>query len=221
MFALVVCGSTGGWYWPLMAAMVILASGCPRDDEPDDELVIPQRPAELGWRCGDKKCDRARGEDCTVCEADCGRCNGCQEMAGHGCPDARCEACVCKRRPACCQPGKKWNKKCVAVCKDQCGGCGRKPGLEHISTVTKCKDCDGCRIRLKAGCAGCKCEDCVCELLPACCGKKGRWGKACVEACQQRCRGCGIRHSGDEGPPLWVEDGVKPDGKGCRCHMDP
>lgn len=201
---------------PLILTGLLVLGGCERNER-REESPRSSGPEELGWKCGDGRCDRKRGEDCTICEEDCGRCNGCQEMAGPGCPDARCEACVCQKRPACCRPGGRWGKKCVLVCKEQCGGCARKPGLEHISTVTRCKDCDGCKIRRSGGCEGCKCEACVCERLPACCGEKGRWGSECVAACKEKCRGCGVRHSGDEGP-RWISGGGKPDGVGCRCH---
>ena len=195
---------------------LIFLGGC-NEDGNSEELMEVRGPDELGWKCGDKKCDLARGEDCTICEQDCGRCNGCQEMSNEGCPDARCETCVCKKRPACCKRGHRWDNKCVAVCKEQCGGCGRKPGIEHLSTVTVCKNCDGCRVRKSGGCAGCKCEPCVCKKLPSCCGKNGRWGKKCVAACREQCRGCGIKHAGDAKDHRSLGSGMTGD-RGCRCH---
>lgn len=183
---------------------------------PLPESVLSADPRKFGAHCGDKKCDPAVGEDCSICEYDCGLCDGCQVMLGGNCADARCEACVCKKHPDCCGQDGKWGKKCVETCKQQCGGCGRRPGIENISTVTVCKDCDGCRVRTAGGCAGCKCEACVCKMLPSCCGVNGRWGEECVAACKA-CRGCGIHHSGDMVTD-WNPGDRKRDEVGCLCH---
>ena len=75
-------------------------------------------------RCGNGSCEPGRGEDCVVCPRDCHICDGCQTKLGPGCLGCKCESCVCKLRPRCCKAGSAWDKQCVTLCRQKCGGCG-------------------------------------------------------------------------------------------------
>ena len=179
-----------------------------------------QQTSLVGATCGDGKCETGRKEDCAGCPEDCGRCTGCQTTMAPACFGCKCERCVCAKLPSCCGAQGRWEKQCVAACKEQCGGCGagthqvpaqqpRTPAPDTSAHWTcgdgKCevdqgedcglcqKDCglcDGCQIRFVAGCQQCGCQQCVCAKIPSCCSKKGRWDQKCVAACKDLCGGC-------------------------------
>jgi len=77
------------------------------------------------------------------------------------------------------------NKKCETSRGEDCGSCS-----------VDCGKCDGCQVKVGSGCAGCKCEVCVCKALPFCCGTTGKWGSACVTQCKTKCGGCGVTDGG-------------------------
>ena len=189
------------------------------------------------WRCGDGKCVQSSGEDCTVCPGDCGLCDGCQVKVGTGCPNCKCEKCVCAKLPSCCGKKGSWGAKCVKACKEQCGGCGtlkqrasassavfggkagNRPVPQNLSAKCgnkrcelaqgedceacpqDCSRCNGCLPKLGPGCRDCKCATCVCKKLPSCCKANGRWSIRCVEACREKCGGCGVTAAGLAPPP--------------------
>ncbi len=71
--------------------------------------------------CGDGFCEAEQGESCANCPMDCGTCtNGCKEGPFPGCGGCKCESCVCKQDPFCCEV--QWDSICVELCYD-CGGC--------------------------------------------------------------------------------------------------
>jgi len=57
-----------------------------------------------------------------------------------------------------------------------------------------CGKCTGCQISSSAGCPGCACTSCVCQLDPACCTQQ--WDKYCVQTCKSQCGGCPASDSG-------------------------
>ena len=50
---------------------------------------------------------------------------------------------------------------------------------------------------LLAGCNGCSCEDCVCDIDPVCCDSQ--WDASCVSLCDNDCDGCSLDPEGGEG----------------------
>ncbi len=96
--------------------------------------------------------------------------------------------------------------ECKAGCESQCDGkeCG------DDGCYGSCGDCpddgvcyngvcggplDGCSAAPVAGCGGCECEACVCEMLPECC--ETSWHDLCVQICAANCEGCGEGYCGD------------------------
>lgn len=74
------------------------------------------------------------------------------------------------------------------------GKCDLPSGEDCIVCPKDCGVCDGCKVNLGTGCKGCKCERCVCQHLPKCCGRKNAaWNAKCVEMCKKKCGGCGLK----------------------------
>jgi hypothetical protein len=147
-------------------------------------------------QCGNGSCQTAKGETCATCPDDCGACSdGCTESAFPGCEGCACEQCVCDANPACCTEA--WTTECVAAC-EACGSCtpcgdgtcSESDGETCESCPSDCGACPtGCGAREEPGCAGCGCEECVCEASPFCC--EVAWDEACVELAALLCgAGC-------------------------------
>ena len=90
--------------------------------------------------CGDKECGfDGCGGVCGMCEESyevCGfngKCGqaGCTGWPMGGCNGCSCEACVCDTKPKCCEGY--WDASCVAICVEDCGGCGLIVGEPDLS----------------------------------------------------------------------------------------
>src|SRR4029453_11149713 len=142
----------------------------------------------------DSRCVEEAGVDCALhcpCPApfDC--------CAAHApdvsCDDVRCKTCVCAQDQgaACCTPDLGWDADCVSMANVECaaectcetpGGCCEA----HVDTVG-CDTMAGEDVDLRL------CQDCVCNIDPACCAMG--WDQRCAEeagssACKVRCAGC-------------------------------
>ena len=188
-------------------------------DVGDLSALQPDGTPDLGKPvCGNKTCEPWGAEDCENCAKDCpdpdtqgNACYGCQPRFKPGCKGCKCEACVCKKHPLCCLMY--WHPGCVQSCKIECKGCSTKDsgmpdkalpdgfglkcgdgtcveGKEFCDTCPKdCGQCDGCKVKKKASCKGCKCETEVCKKEAACCS--AGWGNLCVTLCKFSTLGCG------------------------------
>jgi len=137
--------------------------------------------------CGDGTCFADEKESCTNCPEDC--------PCGEG------EVCF---KDECCAPACD-GKECGD---DGCGGaCGTcTAGLFCIEG--KCLPNNGCIETYQAGCDGCPCEECVCEIDSGCCDIWWGWGwdSWCIGLCESDCGGCanlencgdGVCQEGDE-----------------------
>ena len=123
-----------------------------------------------GRECGPDNCGGVCGECENQEECVEGRCvpkYGCMATDMPGCPDCACEQCVCKKDPYCCR--RKWDKECVRLCKEECGGC------KKCVPDCKGKECgpDGCGGYCGYCEKGEKCENGKCEkCVPDCTGKE-------------------------------------------------
>ncbi|MBM4345865.1 MAG: hypothetical protein FJ100_21035 [Deltaproteobacteria bacterium] len=176
-------------------------------------------PADCGKcvpKCGDFFCDKVNGEDCKTCVQDCGQCpaqcgnkvcestencancqgdcgacppnDGCLVSPAPGCTNCKCQKCTCDGDPFCCSVA--WDKNCVEICSQKCGGCGTacKPNC----TGKQCGP-DGCG----GACGVCKAgETCtftgVCVLPPKTCGDgvcKPTDNESC-KVCPEDCGAC-------------------------------
>ena len=82
------------------------------------------------------------------------------------------------------------NKRCELALGEDCESCPQD-----------CSRCNGCLPKLGPGCRNCKCAQCVCTKLPSCCKANGRWSIRCVEACREKCGGCGVTSASLAAPP--------------------
>lgn len=79
--------------------------------------------------CGDNGCGGSCGNcpegwacELSACEPQDDPPDGCEVVAGPGCPECYCEACVCNILPECCAI--EWNAKCANMCgSGDCNGC--------------------------------------------------------------------------------------------------
>ena len=159
--------------------------------------------------CGDGKCAKP-AEDCQTCPADCGKCTGCEARVTPKCTNCKCETCVCKLDPWCCN--NKWDSVCVNKCKmNPCTGCGvvsvpeaglpdgpqcgdgncTMPQEDCQTCPADCGKCTGCEVRQTPKCSGCACEACVCTQDPDCC--KYGWDSLCADRCKNTCGGCKVK----------------------------
>ena len=90
----------------------------------------------------------------------------------------------------------------------QCGdnGCGGVCGTccaDQICQSGQCAGGAGCEATDQAGCGGCACETCVCEMDAYCCN--GQWDDICASECMEHCGGCATegdctgKECGDDG----------------------
>ena len=96
--------------------------------------------------------------------------------------------------------------ECQSGCEPQCAGkecgddgcygsCGECPD-DGVCYGGACGGpVDGCGVAPMAGCGGCQCEECVCEMLPECCEET--WHDLCVQICVVECEGCTEGYCGD------------------------
>lgn len=148
-------------------------------------------------QCGNGSCQQTKGETCATCPLDCGPCSdGCTASEFASCAGCTCETCVCDAHPACCTEA--WTDECVTAC-EACGSCtpcgdgacDGSIGEDCASCPADCGACPtGCGVREEPGCAGCGCEECVCDASPFCCDVA--WDAACTAACD----GCGTACTG-------------------------
>lgn len=149
-------------------------------------------------QCGNGSCQTTKGETCSSCPLDCGACSdGCTVSSFGGCEGCGCESCVCDAHPECCAEA--WTEACVAAC-EGCGSCtpcgdGACEAADGETCATCPADCGacptGCAAAEAPGCAGCGCEECVCDASPYCCDVA--WDEACAatcETCGTACTGC-------------------------------
>jgi hypothetical protein len=129
--------------------------------------------------CGDGTCDGV--ETCSNCPDDCGCANGGICFAGE-----------------CCTPWCGGSNCGDDGCGGSCGECVE--GEDCMSGVCLAPlDGPGCVPTVDgegagvAGCGGCDCEACVCEMDPFCCGNdeagSGYWDSICVAECTE-CGSC-------------------------------
>lgn len=156
--------------------------------------------------CGCEACVCDQKPDCCstewtaecaiLCTDNCGTTqDGCSPSPIAECCGCGCESCVCQKDPSCCSDA--WGPACVSLCALECDGpcsdfCGDGVCADDGETCESCpEDCgvcsDGCSLSATAGCNGCDCEACVCELAPTCC--ENTWSELCVAACASECGG--------------------------------
>ena len=222
----------------LIPLFLLLAGGCIQEPQRTGEHTAAFPPLAAAV-CGDGTCELTKTEDCKTCPQDCGGpCTGCGLKAAGGCAACKCEACVCTLLPACCTKTGPWNQACANACKNQCGGCGitdaglptsdsstggsicgnkiceTSKGEDCAACAADCGTCDGCQVKVGSGCPGCKCEACVCTLVPSCCASSGQWDSTCVTTCKTQCSGCGVTDGGGfppgDGAPPPPGDGAPP-----------
>jgi hypothetical protein len=132
--------------------------------------------------CGDGKCDKGIGEDCSTCSSDCGECERTPV-----CGDARCDP-------------EETAIGCPFDCKDICGNgiCGPEENCWDCPQDCKCADGEYCSSEekrcLKPVCGNQKCEiyensascciDCPCEISYTKCNQDTR-------ACESPATGLG------------------------------
>lgn len=79
---------------------------------------------------------------------------------------------------------------------------------------------DGCTDSKAAGCNGCACEDCVCDLDPYCCATA--WDAQCVAECGVKCGGKCPGTAPSDGCTVSLLPGCDNCGcESCVCTMDP
>ena len=153
------------------------------------------------------------------CEIDCSQnCIG-KECGSDGCGEGTCGECpvddVCVGGQ-CCTPDCE-GKECGP---DGCGGdcwyCD--PNEQEECQDGQCVPSWGCQTTGVAGCPGCACEECVCELEPTCC--LWEWSYDCVWLCQESCGGCSECVPNCDGAVCGSDGcggscGECPDGYGC------
>ncbi len=159
---------------------------------------------KVGAGCTDCKCEKcvckklpkccgkngAWGKECVkACKEQCGGC-GVSKAAGsvHAAQPGKASgaaANVPKTLSATCG-----NNRCELALGEDCESCAKD-----------CSRCNGCLPKLGPGCRNCKCAECVCKKLPECCAAKGRWSIRCVEACREKCGGCGVKAGALTTPP--------------------
>ena len=83
-----------------------------------------------------------------------------------------------------CEPACEGKKCGEDGCMGTCGEC--EEGLYCVES--QCVLQDGCVVTDEPGCAGCPCEDCVCDMWPECCW--WGWDAYCVMFCEDGCGGC-------------------------------
>ena len=118
---------------------------------------------------------------------------------------------------------------CVPQCEGkQCGddGCGGTCGETECTGFCVegvCYADGGCGVSGDAGCGGCDCEACVCELDPFCCGNddagEGTWDEYCQYSCLNDCGGCGLAANCGDGSCLGAEN-CNNCGADCGCTGD-
>ena len=173
---------------------------CPKDCKTCDGCQV-----KVGWNCINCKCEKCVckklpgcckkggrwGADCVkACKEQCG---GCGLTAA---PPASGKASTGPAPPTATKktmavPAQCGNNKCELALGEDCEICPRD-----------CSRCNGCLPKLGPRCHGCRCEACVCKAVPECCKKGGRWSIRCVEACRDKCGGCGISDAGVARPPV-------------------
>ncbi len=163
-------------------------------------------PVCNGLECGDNGC----GGQCGLCkpgyECQDGKCvyQCVKQCAGKECgPDGCGDVCgYCPPGLVCADYG-----LCIpeAFCGD--GYCDAEAGENQQNCPKDCgQTTTGCDPTPFAGCGGCKCEACVCQMDPYCC--QVGWDTICVEECKQ-CGGCCA--------PQCTGKECGPDGCGGQC----
>ena len=185
----------------------------------DTHCVLDCVPDCALSECGDDGCGGSCGE-CDpghVCEG--GHCiETCiPDCAGKQCGDDACGG-VC----GVCAPGEKCQQDqciCMADCtgkecgSDGCGGmCGLCPPNQNCQNGLCAGGGSGlgCEATGFAGCGGCQCENCVCNMDPYCCDVT--WDGICADECVDMCGGCG---GGNVGAGCVPTD--SPGCGGCAC----
>ena len=144
-------------------------------------------------------CDTAWDELCVdLCLSACGGCGSCTASCeGKDCGDDGCggDCGACPDEAPYCGPDYLCSDVCTPSCAGQacgddgCGGsCGDCPEGQACEDGACVADMGICGPKEIAGCPGCSCEACVCELDPFCC--ENQWDELCAEACMQSCGGC-------------------------------
>lgn len=123
--------------------------------------------------------------NCTECVPDClgKECgeDGCGATCGECADGEECKSGLCTCVPDCA------GKQCGDNgCAGSCGTCGQYQECMESQCVPKPA---GCVPHDYAGCGGCKCEACVCNMDPFCCNNS--WDSLCVDECVTQCGGCG------------------------------
>jgi hypothetical protein len=132
---------------------------------------------EAGTKCVDGACVACEPEcDGKTCGDDgCGGvCGTCDD--GIACVDGNCCIPFCE------------GKNCGDdTCGGSCGDCGEGTVCMEGVCLTPSTE-PGCVPGEGAGCGGCQCEACVCELDPYCCDTA--WDEICVGECTTECGSC-------------------------------
>ncbi len=133
------------------------------------QAVVPDgTPCDDGDACTTG--DQCVNGSCVGGTSECS--NGCQPSTLPGCAGCECEQCVCDIDPYCCEQA--WDDTCVALCTNDCGmQCEVSPPGGCVATPDQ------------AGCDGCECEQCVCDIDSYCCAVT--WDDACVSLCENDC----------------------------------
>jgi uncharacterized protein (TIGR03382 family) len=113
---------------------------------------------------------------------------------------------------------------CVTSCEgkvcgdDGCGGsCGECGGLCLDGIL--CLDTPGCTSSGSAGCDGCPCEECVCELDAFCC--QVAWDSWCALECHEECDGClDLENCGDANCVVEDSETCQTCPEDCACGDD-
>jgi hypothetical protein len=158
------------------------------DSATDDTTSQPDVAVQA---CGNGKCEAVEGENCSNCEADCGKCAA-------SCGDNKCdpvtESCAnCEQDCGkCCG-----DNKCEAAIGESCGTCPADCGIccgNKICETDKGESCLSCAQDCGSCCGNKKCDAAIGEDCKTCaldCGPCGTCGDGkCEAALSETCGSC-------------------------------
>ena len=175
---------------------------CPKDCGSCDGCQV-----KVGGGCTDCKCEKCVCKKLPSC---CGK----KGIWGAKCAAAckkQCGGCgVTKSSSAPASASKGGSRPSPNALTAKCGNnrCELALGEDCEVCPKDCSRCNGCLPKLGPGCRNCKCAACVCKKLPSCCTAKGRWSIRCVEACREKCGGCGVTSAALSNPPTPAKVGA-------------
>ncbi len=138
-------GRQGGWDLACVGRCAELhGCGAPSGCEPRVEPGCPGCLCEADvcspdWApdCCERQWDWECAQKCRISGEGCGRPVGCFPADWPGCAGCDCEACVLSRLPGCAQ---RWDRQCVLLCEQECGGCVFRPAPEVCDGLDNDRD---------------------------------------------------------------------------------